>query len=70
MLQVLGRVRAIRLRDAIYSRGLSVQMAFQRFDINNSGLLEPMEFCKALRTLGFQFDASEVANWIEATLLH
>ena len=31
-----------------------------------SGLLEPMEFCRALRELGFAFDAAEVANWLEA----
>ncbi|CAK9118525.1 unnamed protein product, partial [Durusdinium trenchii] len=64
--QVLARVRAVRLHAAIYGQGLSVQMAFQRFDVNQSGLLEPMELCRALRELGFAFDAEEVANWIEA----
>lgn len=64
--QVLARVRAVRLHAAIYGQGLSVQMAFQRFDVNQSGLLEPMELCRALRELGFAFDAFEVANWIEA----
>ena len=34
--------------------------------MNQSGLLEPMELCRALRELGFAFDAHEVANWIEA----
>merc|ERR1740129_2030161 len=64
--QVLTRIRAVRLHSAIYGQGLSVQMAFQRYDANQSGLLEPMEFCRALRDLGFAFDAGEVANWIEA----
>ncbi|CAE7609786.1 unnamed protein product [Symbiodinium sp. CCMP2592] len=64
--QILARVRAVRLHAAIYGQGLSVQMAFQRFDVNQSGLLEPMELCRALRELGFAFDAYEVANWIEA----
>lgn len=54
------------MHAAIYGQGLSVQMAFQRFDVNQSGLLEPMELCRALRELGFAFDAFEVANWIEA----
>ncbi|CAJ1419900.1 unnamed protein product [Effrenium voratum] len=36
------------------------------YDVNQSGLLEPMELCRALRELGFAFDAFEVANWIEA----
>eukprot|EP00439_Symbiodinium_sp_Y106_P085445 s38_g28.t1 len=54
---------AVRLHAAIYGQGLSVQMAFQRFDVNQSGLLEPMELCRALRELGFAFDAYEVANW-------
>lgn len=31
--------------------------------MNQSGLLEPMELCRALRELGFAFDAEEVANW-------
>ena len=31
--------------------------------MNQSGLLEPMELCRALRELGFAFDAFEVANW-------
>ena len=39
---------------------------FRGFDVNQSGLLEPMELCRALRELGFAFDAHEVANWIEA----
>eukprot|EP00913_Durusdinium_trenchii_P010618 g9962.t1 len=30
-----------------------------RFDVNQSGLLEPMELCRALRELGFAFDAEE-----------
>eukprot|EP00927_Polykrikos_kofoidii_P035876 TRINITY_DN30381_c0_g2_i1.p1 TRINITY_DN30381_c0_g2~~TRINITY_DN30381_c0_g2_i1.p1 ORF type:complete len:3775 (-),score=772.57 TRINITY_DN30381_c0_g2_i1:67-10008(-) len=64
--QVLARIRAVRLRAAISGQGMSVQMAFQRYDSNSSGLLEPMEFCKALRELGFAFSAEEVANWIEA----
>lgn len=64
--QTLSRLRAVRLRDAIEGQGLSVEAAFQKYDVDNSGLLEPMEFCRALHDLGFAFTAEEVANWVEA----
>eukprot|EP00930_Biecheleria_cincta_P027556 TRINITY_DN19334_c0_g1_i1.p1 TRINITY_DN19334_c0_g1~~TRINITY_DN19334_c0_g1_i1.p1 ORF type:complete len:4939 (-),score=993.22 TRINITY_DN19334_c0_g1_i1:298-13221(-) len=64
--QTLSRLRAVRLRDAIEGTGLSVEAAFQKYDVDNSGLLEPMEFCRALHDLGFAFTAEEVANWLEA----
>merc|ERR1719174_873876 len=55
--QVLTRMRAVRLYTAITSQGNSIQNAFKMFDQNISGVLEPMEFCRALRELGFAFDA-------------
>eukprot|EP00931_Biecheleriopsis_adriatica_P032930 TRINITY_DN19156_c0_g1_i1.p1 TRINITY_DN19156_c0_g1~~TRINITY_DN19156_c0_g1_i1.p1 ORF type:complete len:5580 (-),score=1373.58 TRINITY_DN19156_c0_g1_i1:6-15065(-) len=64
--QTLSRLRAVRLRDAIEGQGLSVEAAFQKYDVDNSGLLEPMEFCRALHELGFAYTADEVANWVEA----
>ena len=59
-------MRAVRLYDAIYGQGLSVQMAFERFDLDNNGILSPMEFCRALHDLGFSFAPEEVVDWLEA----
>ena len=41
-------------------------MAFERFDLDNNGVLSPMEFCRALHELGFSFSPDEVVDWLEA----
>lgn len=56
----------MRLRNAIGGKGLSVEAAFQKYGLDNSGLLEPMESCRALHDLGFAFTAEEDADWFEA----
>lgn len=63
---MVQRIRAVRLRETISGRGLGVQEAFERFDLQQVGFLGPIEICQALRHLGFHTSPDEILDWLEA----
>ncbi|CAK9070477.1 unnamed protein product [Durusdinium trenchii] len=63
---MVQRIRAVRLRETISGKGLGVQEAFERFDLQQVGFLGPIEICQALKHLGFQTSPDEILDWLEA----
>ncbi|CAJ1416809.1 unnamed protein product [Effrenium voratum] len=63
---MVQRIRAVRLRETISGKGLGVQEAFERFDLQQVGFLGPIEICQALRHMGFHTGPDEILDWLEA----